>query len=101
MLKMKQPGHVRCAVCGRRNPGWENRCEVCGHHLYLRCPGCDASTLRTAWHCANCGRLLRLPLVQRLGLTWVFGRRAGVVLWIGMVAGALLLAWVALQLLIP
>ncbi|MBU6398743.1 MAG: hypothetical protein KGS61_00360 [Verrucomicrobia bacterium] len=98
---MNKTGQVRRGVCGRRNPAWENRCGGCGHHLYLRCPGCDASALRTAWHCANCGRVLRLSLAQRLRLTWVFGQRAGVALSIGITAGVMLLVWLVLHWLIP
>lgn len=52
-------GSVQCAKCRWMNEPARGLCELCGHHLYVRCSCCGARTPRSGPDCLECGHHLR------------------------------------------
>jgi len=51
---------IQCAKCGAENLAGSDKCHECGAHLYLSCPACGRSSVRTLRRCVACdGRIGR------------------------------------------
>jgi hypothetical protein len=58
---------VRCAKCGRENPGGQKLCQHCGAKLYVVCRRCRAVNERINQNCTSCGSHLHGSSWRRRG----------------------------------